>query len=308
MGDLTIQRISATVAIITYKRIQLLDNALKSLVRQVVEANIDWSILIVDNDSGGSAEHTYLKFASLANIHYVVECTKGLSSARNRALEVVRSHYLLFLDDDETASPEWLSCMVHYARTHACDAVHGPVSPAFTHARRTIWEFGGAFDMQEIPDGAAEGYSYGTGNSLIRMGFVRQHKLRFKDFYDSLGGEDGEFFLHMKGLGANMLWCRRAQITETIFPRKTRLRWMLRRHIRSGQSYYFRTCVHSPKVIEKRIKKLRSKCARNCMRLILLLPKAQSNPNEIVRIFKELCFDIGILISHHTKFLVREYV
>jgi len=114
MERTTDARLAATVAICTLNRREILETCLTALAAQS-DPGIPWEILVVDNGSDdGTAE--YVESAAAASavpMRRVFEPRRGLSYARNMALECAGGAVILFIDDDFTGSPGWLSAHLH---------------------------------------------------------------------------------------------------------------------------------------------------------------------------------------------------
>src|SRR6266567_2089049 len=105
--------ISITIAIITCKRPASLANTLQSLKNLTLPYNTDIRLLVVDNDSGQSA---------LETVNSAGNCMPKAASASN---------YIAFIDDDDTADPEWLWTLYDTAQTYRADVVKGQVRYIF---------------------------------------------------------------------------------------------------------------------------------------------------------------------------------
>ena len=101
--------ISAIVC--TCDRPEALARALESLVTQSLSPS-DYEILVVDNGSEGETADVVSRFEGRARVRYARERTQGLSLARNRGVEMAEGARVAFMDDDATASPEWLERIV----------------------------------------------------------------------------------------------------------------------------------------------------------------------------------------------------
>lgn len=99
-----------TVIICTYNRCQTLSNTIKSVADQAVSPSLCWEILIVDNDSTDETAQVVeeLRRRYPGRLRYLVERQKGVSHARNAGIREARGDILVFIDDDETAHPDWL--------------------------------------------------------------------------------------------------------------------------------------------------------------------------------------------------------
>ncbi len=58
-------------------------------------------------------------------VRVVREEKLGLSNARNRAIAEARGEYVIFMDDDETADPDWLCAFERLIDAHHPDAFGG---------------------------------------------------------------------------------------------------------------------------------------------------------------------------------------
>jgi glycosyltransferase involved in cell wall biosynthesis len=109
------------VCIPTYKRPEML----KKLVISILECNIDRSlikdvsIIIVDNDACKTAELVVSELKqNNTGDHEITYChfpQKGLSNVRNELLKIgldLNPDFLVFVDDDEFVSGNWLNELV----------------------------------------------------------------------------------------------------------------------------------------------------------------------------------------------------
>lgn len=93
-----------TVVICTRDRPEGLRATLTSLRRQTDSA---FSVLVVDNHPSTRDSEQVVNEVSLPRCEYVVEPRPGLSRARNRGLRAVGTELVAWIDDDETADPNW---------------------------------------------------------------------------------------------------------------------------------------------------------------------------------------------------------
>ncbi|MBD2439456.1 hormogonium polysaccharide biosynthesis glycosyltransferase HpsE [Nostoc sp. FACHB-110] len=104
--------IDFTVAIPTYNGVNRLPQVLERLQTQICLNNINWEIIIVDNNStDGTAQlikdyqHNWPKYLTL---HYYFEPEQGLAFARNKAIQEAKSELVGFLDDDNLPANNWV--------------------------------------------------------------------------------------------------------------------------------------------------------------------------------------------------------
>ena len=99
-----------------------LDRCLESLLLQDFR---DFEVLAVDDGSTDGSADILKKLASRdARIHLFTSSeTRGMSAARNTALDTARGEWLLFLDSDDWVSPGFLSCPLEKAAASGADLV-----------------------------------------------------------------------------------------------------------------------------------------------------------------------------------------
>lgn len=98
-----------SIAICTWNRCALLRQTLKSLQKLAVPNDVDWEVIVVDNNSTDSTSVIAQQFASELPIRYVLEENQGLCHARNRALAESHGEYIAFIDDDVIVHTNWLT-------------------------------------------------------------------------------------------------------------------------------------------------------------------------------------------------------
>jgi succinoglycan biosynthesis protein ExoM len=134
--------VAIQVCVLTYKRPEMLRNALASLRAQVLSSpRVKMHLLVVDNDAAGSGQATFESAleGSPFPARYICEPTRGISNARNRALlESTGMDYIAFIDDDEVATSRWLHELYTTLQQTQADIVTGPVTPEFLAAPQWI--------------------------------------------------------------------------------------------------------------------------------------------------------------------------
>jgi len=227
---------STVVAVLTYRRTHLLPPLLAELVAQAGTVEPRAEVLVVDNDPEGSAAEVVLGWAA-QGIRYAHEPRPGISAARNRALrEAGDAAALVFFDDDEHPSPDWLATIVGAWRAWGCAAVAGPVEAQLAVPAEP-WVLGtGVFDRPTRPTGARV-RGAGAGNLLLDLRVVRELGLRFDERLGLVGGEDTLFTHALVHAGAEIRWCDEAAAVEYVPAERLTRRWVRRRCFRSAGSW-----------------------------------------------------------------------
>jgi glycosyltransferase involved in cell wall biosynthesis len=102
--------IKLSVVVATYDRSGSLRTTIESLAAQTLPQSIGWEILVVDNNSNDKTREVVeeLQHEYPERIRYLFEPHQGISNARNAGIREARGEILAFIDDDETASEDWL--------------------------------------------------------------------------------------------------------------------------------------------------------------------------------------------------------
>ncbi len=157
--------------------------------------------------------------AEACGASYVCTGSKGLSRARNAGIHAALdagAEFLVFIDDDEVPEADWPEPLLAAALSYRADVAFGPVDALLPDV--TPWWFTEpalARPPLRAPEGPFEGDVY-TGNTALRMSFLREHGLLFRDEYSSLGGEDTDFFRRARAAGARVVFVPGARVDELV--------------------------------------------------------------------------------------------
>ena len=110
-----------------YQRPERLRALLRALQHQAPQQAFTYSIVVVDNDSLGSAEPVVqeARAYSAVAIRYDVEPQRNIALARNKAVAYAEGEFLAFIDDDETPIESWLENLYQHATTRRRTASSG---------------------------------------------------------------------------------------------------------------------------------------------------------------------------------------
>lgn len=223
------------VCIATFKRPLMLSGLLASLERQDLDG-IRLRIVVIDNDHEQSARGAVEDFRehSPFEVVYDVEPQQNIALARNRALSHVRSEYLAFIDDDESASPAWLQSLLTSLNQYDADFAFGPVARVLPDDAPN-WATQ-CFHLRPRQTGELLQYG-GAGNVMMRRSAVDADRVRFNPAFGLTGGEDTEFFYRQFLAGRRLIWCDEALVSEPVPETRLTLQWIRRRGFRGGQTY-----------------------------------------------------------------------
>ena len=89
-----------TVAICTFNRAESLRLTLNSLLTMRVPCDISWEILIVNNNSTDHTDEVISEYIGRLPVRREFEPDSGKSNALNRATDVSKGDYIVWIDDD----------------------------------------------------------------------------------------------------------------------------------------------------------------------------------------------------------------
>lgn len=226
------------IGICTFRRPEL-EETLRSLFALDMPANVAISLIVADNDASPSARGLVdgLREISPFPIRYV-HCPKSnISIARNACLSECSADYLAFIDDDETAGPEWLAALIDKARKTGADAVLGPVRAVYDETSAAAWMRNGDFHstMPVWVNGTIRtGY---TCNVLLDMRSPHVEARRFALSLGQSGGEDTHFFTQLTESGGRIEFAPDALLHEPVPAKRASFGWLAKRRFRSGQTH-----------------------------------------------------------------------
>lgn len=229
-----------TVAICTWNRSRLLGQTLEQFRLLRVPPDVEWELLVIDNNSTDDTRQVVERFADELPLRYIFEPRTGKSYAANTAIENAKGDYIVWTDDDVLVDRDWIAEYAAAFRDWP-DAGYfgGAIRPWFEGSppdwlQRTISVIGGAYAVLPVPDDAGPigmhplpfGANWATKRSL--------HE-RFP-FDPALGprpgakrlGEETELMRRLDAAGITGRWVPRARVRHFI-PRNRQsleyLRW-----------------------------------------------------------------------------------
>ncbi|PTW62732.1 succinoglycan biosynthesis protein ExoM [Breoghania corrubedonensis] len=227
---------AVSIAIASIGRPSLADTV-RSLAGLSLEPDVAVSVLVADDSRDGAATRV-VEGLDLGNL--AVTCLPvaagNISVARNALLDAATGDWIALVDDDEWVEPDWLSRLMAAARDFDADVVVGPVYPDYP-ADTPDW-FVRANPLYN--DWGHRGKRLITGrggNTLMKTGLARRLALRFDPTLGVSGGEDTAFFAAAAAHGAVIVATDDARAHEHVPPERLAPSYVLRRAVRSGQSY-----------------------------------------------------------------------
>jgi glycosyltransferase involved in cell wall biosynthesis len=234
-----------TVAICTRNRANFLQHAVRSVLPQL---NNDTELLIVDNAStDGTPEIAARLAAANPCVKVLREEELGLSAARNTALKKAHGQYVLFLDDDATAEPDWLAAYRRFLSAPPSEKIAAVGGAVFT----IKYEITPPYGMNPMNSGAG----FDRGNLQKRLpyrdsllggnsAYSREAAIAVGMFDTQLGRkgnqmmsrEESDLNLRLQDAGYEIWWLPGATILHFVSANRMKFREMMRGRFAEGRS------------------------------------------------------------------------
>lgn len=225
------------IGVCTYRRAEL-EQTLRSLAAIAVPEGAEIRIIVADNDDVPSAQGRVNALRAVVphEIVYVHCPSSNISIARNACLDNAAGDFLAFIDDDETASEDWIIRLMETAEATEADVVLGPVQAIYREdAPRWMrrGDFHSTFPVW-VGDRIVTGY---TCNALLRLAAPSLAGRRFSLALGRSGGEDTEFFTQMHRMGGKIAYAPAAWVQEPVPAKRAAFSWLAKRKFRFGQTH-----------------------------------------------------------------------
>jgi len=226
------------VGICTWNRCRLLGPTLERLREMDVPPNVDWQVIVVDNNCTDNTAALLQSFAGRLPLRTAFESHAGLSNARNRAVAEATGDYLVWTDDDVLVDRGWLAAYADaFERWPAAAFFGGPVEPWFEGTPpRWLAEHwrcvSQAFAVRELGDAPfpfdGSQFPYGA-NCAFRLDVQRRYP------YDpslgrrpgaSVSGEETQVMRQMLADGLTGWWVPDARVRHFIPRHRQTLRYL----------------------------------------------------------------------------------
>ncbi len=246
------------ICIPTYKRPLML----KKLILSIIECNLDKSIIkdvniiIIDNDIDKTAETVTSeligRFSDLYKIHYYLHPLKGISNVRNELIKralLLKPDFIVFIDDDEYANPEWLNELTKTIITNNGDFVMGPVIRVFdNNSKKYLHRW---FELPDHLNNTEINYIE-TNNLIINVSTLRKFNIWFDPRFNIIGAGDSYFGIQFLKKGVKIYWASKAVVYETVTKDRANLKWLMKRAYRGAGTF-----VYTQKLEKKHMKLLK---------------------------------------------------
>ncbi len=226
-----------TVCICTFNRARLLDATLAEFSRLDVPADLEWELLVVDNNSTDDTPAVLERHRGQLPMRPLHERAQGLAHARNRGINEARYDWILFTDDDVQIGEDWLNTFAAAIERHPEAVVAGgPIDPWFPEPPDPL-----LVDVfPELRHGFC-GLDYGLPEGVLDRGqdvfganfAIRLDQLRTRRFDPNLGvphrlNEETELINQIRREGGAVLWIPAMRVRHYVDPPRMTLDYLRR--------------------------------------------------------------------------------
>ena len=233
------------ICIPTYKRPLMLKKLILSIIDCKINKSLikDIKIIVVDNDVAKTAElvinELKEKLCTKSEINYFNFPIKGLSNVRNESIKsalLLNPDFLVFVDDDEYVTSEWLNELVKTIIANKGDLTMGPVISIMGNKISDSISYW--LQRPNYLNNTKLGFIR-TGNLIINVKSLIKFEIWFDKRFNTTGGEDFYFGVQMINKGATVYWAAKAIVYEPVPESRANIKWLLKRIYREATTYTY---------------------------------------------------------------------
>jgi len=238
--SLPYDEIDIVVSLPTFKRPEHLIRTLDTLNAQTTKRK--WAVVVIENETDkkeGATVAAPLFEAGKYHGMLIGESHRGNCNAYNAGWLTATKFfpnfkYVIVIDDDELADPDWIENMVATAERYDVSLVGGPQYPIFEKPNAEQWAKHPVFLPHYTKTGPVP-IIYSSGNLLIARAVLEAHSYPFMDLkFNFTGGGDSDFLSRSIAKGFKVAWCAEGIVRETIPARRLENDWIRSRGLRNG--------------------------------------------------------------------------
>jgi len=114
---------------------------LESLAKMSVPPDLEWELIVVDNNCSDGSRGVIEDFARTSglNVRYVFEARQGVAHALNTGVPMARGEIIAFTNDDVIIHPKWLATIRETFEEFGCMCVEGRIVATWEHGPKPSW-------------------------------------------------------------------------------------------------------------------------------------------------------------------------
>lgn len=231
-----------SVIVCTHNRSKSILDTLQSLNEMDVPDEVNWEVLIVDNNSSDDTRIVVNKFIEDGHPYfkYIFEPNQGKTYALNHGINKAKGEMLAFTDDDAIVDKYWLKMIVETFKKYDADCVGGKVMPIWLGARPE-WLTDQLLNVLAILDLGDSVYefdwkSYDYMLFGVNFAFKKDFFLKNGLFNVKLGsiGEDQEMFGRLSAIKGKAVYHPKIIVNHKITPERLQKSYFRKWHYVRG--------------------------------------------------------------------------
>ena len=229
-----------SLAICTFNRAESLDRTLAHLDTLRIPEGLEWELLVVNNGCTDHTDEVIARHQKRLPLRRLFEPKRGLSPARNLAIDSARGGFIFWTDDDALPHPDWLVRLYETFQDYDAEIVFGRVEPAWESGPPAWYSsrFMGSFALLDYGEAAFVVTDPHHPFYGVNMATRRRLFSGLGGFREDLGplgrksrlGDDSELFLRALGAKVKIVYQPQA-VVDHIIPATRCSKTILRRHV-----------------------------------------------------------------------------
>jgi len=236
-----------SVVLCTYNRAESLRRTLCSLSAMRVPANLQWEVLVVDNNSSDHTRDVTEMAGGQLPCRYLFEGRQGKSFALNTAIPQARGEIVAFTDDDVQLDRGWLVEIKRAFELFDCIGIGGKIIPVWNCEKPRWLEEEGPYKLAaaivrlDLGEEACELQQPAFG---ANMAFRRTAFEKYGLFKENLGpnprnmirGEDSEFSWRVIQGGEKLMYGPRVVVYHPVDEKRTTKKYFVSWYFNYGRA------------------------------------------------------------------------
>lgn len=242
------------ICVVTRNRAKMMAALLGSLRGIDIPPQVEPLFVIVENADHASLTDQIAEFRSQMAPHPVLHATEpelGIPIARNTAVRIALLHgasVLVFVDDDEVVTRDWLPRLIARYRETDLMLIGGPVVAEFEGQPRSVWRAAlrrGILHRYHTKNRKSDAHwrrgregriTIATNNWLADAQLFTKYRITFDESLRFTGGSDTEFHHQVSDRGIPTGWAPGAMVVETVPNARVSLRYQFRRAMEQSRT------------------------------------------------------------------------
>jgi glycosyltransferase involved in cell wall biosynthesis len=198
-----------SIVIPTYNHAHFLGYALQSVLNQTYT---NWEVIVIDNHSQDNTDEVVQQFSDRRIILHKIHNHGVIAISRNTGILAAKGEWVAFLDSDDLWYPQKLEITVIEIQKNASIDVFSTdeVMVDEMSNRKRLLKYG-PYCQNFYRTLLIEGNRLSPSATLVRLDFLKKHKILFRESDEFVTAEDYDFWMLLAQAGASFKFIRSVQ-------------------------------------------------------------------------------------------------